>query len=271
MLLNITDYTDILPERNGIIERVWFLRSDNGQVNHHLLPTNRADLLINAGSPMYYDDILAPDAHIAGARNYPSKIRHEGLLRVVGLTFSPYGLSMMTNGRVSEFNGRIAAVENAVSGLSSHLKMIKDHSRPESSMITDICRAVICSANSSRVPDPRFRGMIDDLRRGDIPRNVDDLCARSGYSKRMLERLFHAFIGNTPKEYLRKERFGRIVRIMGSSMRKSLLPDLNLTTLAYDFEFCDQSHMIREFKRFSGVTPSAYRAADYVKGLCGQM
>jgi AraC-like DNA-binding protein len=113
--------------------------------------------------------------------------------------------------------------------------------------------------------------MIDDLRRGDIPRNVDDLCARSGYSKRMLERQFRNYIGNTPKEYLRKERFGRIMRIISSDMRNSIIRDRNLTALAYDFEFCDQSHMIREFKRFSGVTPSAYRAADYVKGICGRI
>jgi AraC-like DNA-binding protein len=178
---------------------------------------------------------------------------------------------MMTDESVRDVNGRIVSIEDVIPGLSACLKTIKNHSRPDNEIIADICRRITSGADRRRFPDERFRGMIDDLRRGDIPRNVDDLCARSGYSKRMLERLFHAFIGNTPKEYLRKERFGRIMRIMGSGMRKSLLSDLNLTNLAYDFEFCDQSHMIREFKKFSGVTPSAYRAADYVKALCGQM
>jgi AraC-like DNA-binding protein len=32
----------------------------------------------------------------------------------------------------------------------------------------------------------------------------------------------------------------------------------NLTSIAYEFGYFDQSHFIRDFKNFSGITPSEY-------------
>lgn len=39
-------------------------------------------------------------------------------------------------------------------------------------------------------------------------------------------------------------------------MIKELQPELNWTNIAYDCGYYDQMHLVRDFKMFSGATPS---------------
>ena len=71
-------------------------------------------------------------------------------------------------------------------------------------------------------------------------------------SERSLERLFKQHIGISPKLYARINRF------------QSTLDDLRqtkfdrLTEVAYENDYFDQSHFIREFKEFLGTSPKHF-------------
>ena len=67
--------------------------------------------------------------------------------------------------------------------------------------------------------------------------------------------LFRREVGLPPKLYCRLLRFRRLLRDV------ALMPATDLTGVALDCGYYDQSHMIREFKAFSGLTPSAFRNA----------
>lgn len=267
--LTITDCSRNIPSYNGIIEKVWRLQSREVNIDHVLLPTSRADLIMNFGDRLSYDGEFAPDIHVAGLKERPVRLNHRGVCDLVGITFSPYALPAVMYAHVKDFSGRtvpcdipgIRALKHAVS------RSVSDSDSTDamiSEIIEDICRALITGADMNRLPDRKFMRIIDDLRREDIPPTVDDLCARSGYTKRTLERLFSAYIGNTPKEYLRK---GRLNRVIGLMKKGSASGDgRTFTAIAHDADFCDQSHMIREFRKFTGITPSGYRAEDFVKG-----
>jgi AraC-like DNA-binding protein len=63
--------------------------------------------------------------------------------------------------------------------------------------------------------------------------------------------LFLRYTGLTPKLYTKINRFQNSLQLVG---RK----DATLTSIAYDCGYFDQSHFIREFKSFTGITPSVY-------------
>jgi len=63
---------------------------------------------------------------------------------------------------------------------------------------------------------------------------------------------FRRFYGCSVGEYLRRERL-RLAR------RKLADPELSLADIASGCGFADQSHFTRLFKRFTGMTPGAYR------------
>lgn len=78
---------------------------------------------------------------------------------------------------------------------------------------------------------------------------------RSGYSHRRFIALFRRAVGLPPKLYARVRRFRGLIE------RLSVQPDLAWTELAVDAGYSDQSHFVREFREFAGVTPQVYRRA----------
>ncbi|MDN5205534.1 helix-turn-helix domain-containing protein [Fulvivirgaceae bacterium BMA10] len=89
--------------------------------------------------------------------------------------------------------------------------------------------------------------------------NIEKLARNTGMSKRHLERKFIEIVGPGPK------LFARIVRFQRSIRQYQQLIDKNLTSIAYHCGYADQSHFIREFKAFSGMSPKQYfRITDEV-------
>lgn len=80
--------------------------------------------------------------------------------------------------------------------------------------------------------------------------SINQLAEISCLGKKQFERVFREHIGLNPKEFARIVRFQRALRMMQ-------LGSQNYTDIAYVNGYSDQSHFIREFKQFSGLTPKA--------------
>ena len=74
-----------------------------------------------------------------------------------------------------------------------------------------------------------------------------------GYSPKHVIRLFHDQVGMPPKRLARIVRFTRLAR----HLRKGGAG--TWAELALDFGYYDQAHLVREVKRFTGVTPTQAR------------
>lgn len=71
-------------------------------------------------------------------------------------------------------------------------------------------------------------------------------------SERQLERRFKQQIGFTPKEYLQITRFEKSVDLINNGRFDKL------SDIAYSLGFYDQTHFIKEFKKYSGYTPLTF-------------
>lgn len=80
---------------------------------------------------------------------------------------------------------------------------------------------------------------------------VAELAGRCALSVRSLERLSRRVFGFPPKLLLRRARF---LRSLAQFMLDPTLKWLG----AIDYHYHDQAHFVRDFKRFMGMTPSAY-------------
>lgn len=86
--------------------------------------------------------------------------------------------------------------------------------------------------------------------------NLSQVAADSGRSARQVQKLFEEFVGVPPKQWL------KIVRLQRSFVRLHQRSG-SLTAVAYECGYFDQSHFIRDFKSFTGLTPSAYVPAAF--------
>lgn len=89
-----------------------------------------------------------------------------------------------------------------------------------------------------------------DRKKGDV--GLSHLYHHFNLNYKKVERLFSFYLGVSPKTYLRIVRFNHTIQL------QSQLKELNLTQLGNELGFYDQSHFIREFKRFSTLTPKDF-------------
>jgi AraC-like DNA-binding protein len=78
---------------------------------------------------------------------------------------------------------------------------------------------------------------------------IDTLACQSGVSARHLERLFSSDVGIRPK------LFARIARFQSALDIKLQTPERCWLSIAHDFGYHDQMHMIRDFQSLSGAAP----------------
>jgi transcriptional regulator GlxA family with amidase domain len=87
---------------------------------------------------------------------------------------------------------------------------------------------------------------------------VAEVAARVGWSDRHLEKRFRAETGLSPKEAARVVRFDRARRVLIARTGAR-----DLAGLAADLGFADQAHLTREWRAFTGLSPTGWLAAEF--------
>jgi AraC-like DNA-binding protein len=82
--------------------------------------------------------------------------------------------------------------------------------------------------------------------------SVGELSVQIGVNRRDLERRFSSVIGLSPKQLARISRLQSVLSMMVEKDFDSL------TTLAYQENYYDQAHFIKDFKIFTGVSPKKF-------------
>jgi AraC-like DNA-binding protein len=103
-------------------------------------------------------------------------------------------------------------------------------------------------------PDPAIAALTEALLDPELV-SVAQLAEQMGMNVRALERLSRRAFGFPPKLLLRRQRFLR------SLARFMIDPSLGWLG-ALDCHYHDQSHFVRDFRRFMGMNTSAYAKAD---------
>ena len=87
----------------------------------------------------------------------------------------------------------------------------------------------------------------------------EEIKAKIPISLRQLQREFKSNYGLKINDYMRLTRLNAINKYMLSHPEK-------LTELAYELDFTDQSHFIREFKHFTGIAPGKFfkKKGDFI-------
>lgn len=98
---------------------------------------------------------------------------------------------------------------------------------------------------------------------------IGDVVAEIGYSQRHVLDLCRRWVGLSPKQYGRIRRFQQVLSAVARphgeepteeemKLRSGPLVEPDWGDLAASHGYCDQSHLVRDFRDFAGMTPSAY-------------
>jgi AraC-like DNA-binding protein len=103
---------------------------------------------------------------------------------------------------------------------------------------------------------PAVLSALDYFRRNPSRPIVGNVAREVGLSNRRFIDVFNFQVGVKPKLFLRIQRFQRVLQ------KVHLLPVVDWGQLALEQGYFDQSHLIRDFVAFSGISP-----ADYLRRL----
>jgi len=97
-------------------------------------------------------------------------------------------------------------------------------------------------------------GLCNSISRNSESFDLNRLAAEFGFSERYIQKLFLNYVGITPKSFFSVQRFNKSLGLVRSA-------NMSLTNIAYECGYYDQAHFIKEFKSYTGLTPSQLSGA----------
>ena len=191
-------------------------------------------------------------ATLFGPSDRAATVTSTGASRIAGIGFTPL-----------DWNRFIAlpadGLANRIKPLEREFGMHGDDCRDAVIALGDDDDAILdqfdatltASLARTRAPDPVTLRVDEALRTN--PRDVATFAALVAMSPRTLSRYCARIFGFAPKRLLRRQRF---LDALGQVRTQ---PDVKFVELL-DERYFDQSHFIRDFRAFMGMTPRAYLA-----------
>jgi len=188
-------------------------------------------------------------AFAAGAGVDSYVIRIDATHTVMTIHFRPAGA-------LAFFGCPLGDLENTLVGLTdlwgSAAELLREQliAAPSADQRVALLQAfLIQRMGQAAYPSPRLASVLHTVELEPSMR-VSKAQALSDLSRKSFTALFLAEVGLSPKAYLRVRRLQAALRALRTPARGA--------TIAADLGYFDQSHFVREFRSFTGVTPTQY-------------
>jgi AraC-like DNA-binding protein len=239
------------------IKCFWYNIGDFGELRSgfKVLPDGYAEIIFHFGSPCstsYNGELQAlPSPFMMGLLDQPVLFYTKGRLEIIGVRCFPwtvFDLLGLPSGKQGKDGVHI--FEHPIALLQPTLNEWIQAGRLDEAL--DYLKQYLLNARSGIAIDSMLfkAGVAMSKANGTMP--VSQVAAAANATVRTLERNFKQSSGHTVKDVSSLMRFEQV--------RNQLwhYPDSNIAGLAHDLGYTDQSHLSREFKRYSGTTPAAF-------------
>jgi AraC-like DNA-binding protein len=250
------------PPLDRFIDDIYCLTGVPRHRRLNVPPMPSAHLFINLAGPirLYDSDPAVPpavftDGWFMGVWTRRFLVEHPTPVRVVGVHFKPWGMSPFVGVPSTELRDRWLPVDAV---WEQSLDGMRDRMAGATSA-SEILQILEDEMRSRLIPEPpRGLELVNhaagrlEASWGAVP--VGTLSGDAGVSGNHLATQFKAHLGVTPKRIARIYRFARLILSIDA------LHPVDWPQLAHAAGYFDQAHFSKEFKDFTGHTPTAYLA-----------
>jgi AraC-like DNA-binding protein len=194
----------------------------------------------------------SPSATLFGPTGKSARITGSARARLFGIGLLPLGWAQLIQAPAKLFANRMVPLSELWGDTAERLRQALQHDADDSERVRRLDAMLLGLLADAPPPEPHLAPIHRALASGDIA-TVSAFAAEVGVTERTLERLCPKLFGFAPKPLLRRQRFLRSLdRVVHN-------PDRTLTELLEE-SYADQSHFVREFRAFMGLSPTAYFA-----------
>jgi AraC-like DNA-binding protein len=250
------------PPLDAFIERIWYCSDSPEHTLERVLPGGGAlDLIINLVEDEIrtYDPVnpslvrVRSGSVVSGTCTRPYLCDPRQRASVLGVHFRPGGAFPFLGISPSEIVDAHVELGDlwGCSGRNLRERLLEAGSPRERLGIVEA--ALLARLRGARPQHPAARAAVAAFRSGGNEVRVAEVATAVGLSHRRFVEVFEREVGLTPKFYVRLQRFHRVKQLVAARGEPS-----SWATFAIDCGYFDQSHMIRDFVEFAGMSPKGY-------------
>ena len=241
-------------ELRDTIKCFWYNRMNLGELpsSFEVQPDGYAEIIFHFGSGCsisYHGNLLPlPSPFMMGLLNQPVLFYSKNRLEVIGIRCFPWTVFDLLG--LSSGKDAVRIFEHPIAQLQSTLNMSVHAGKVEEAIA--LVKQYFLNAHAQLPVDSMLFKAGAAMRKANGTMPVSQVADAAHATVRTLERKFKQSSGHTVKDVSGLMRFEQVRNQLW------LDPDANLAGLAHELGYTDQSHLSREFKRYSGTTPAAF-------------
>jgi len=222
-----------------------------------IIPGGRTEMMFNLSDAVHWIDSkdFSPrtfqGAYLLGPRNRHFFVEHTGKVDLVGVRFRHGGLSAFTPMPMHMLMNEIVSQDqlfgNEVDILTCRLSACREVKQQANLIESFLVRQFQFEPGTSQTIQ-----LIAEVKKCESLSSLKNLTEKTGVHYKKLERVFSQYTGYNPKNFTRVIRFYKALRQMQN-------PAHSLTGVGLDNGYYDQPHFVRDFKAFTGKSPTQFQ------------
>lgn len=255
---------DPRADLNSLVKCYWTLeipKKTNTQ-RQLILPDGCVDMCFILGDDIkrYTSDrdfLIQPRQLLLGQITEPFYIEPTGYVNIFSVRFYPYGFANFIDLPLNE----LANTETPLQQLfgkenAKQLNQAIIHAKTVNERIEIIETFLLNRLNNEATIDNIVKSTIDAMLSSNGSKPLNAILGDDLKKRRQLERNFKKQIGISPKQLSKAIRLQAALKLLLNQTSESL------TNIAYENDYYDQPHFIKDFKQFTGITPKAFLTDD---------
>jgi AraC-like DNA-binding protein len=252
------------PRLSEVVASMWFGAGKTAYQRDRILPSGTSQLLINLGPPQYRIEFGPPEVRVPFVDIWYSGL-HQGPIdteaphgnALLGVAFTSRGTFPWLGERMDGLSDRIIALADALGDGALALRERLLNTESLESRFRIVERWLITRLKPRSIVHPAVRWAVDQITASGGRVAIESLATQTGFTRKHLGNLFQQQVGLTPKALARIHRFRGALDILTKA--DGQVPWIELADAC---GFYDQSHLINEFRRFTGFSPAELARRD---------
>jgi AraC-like DNA-binding protein len=255
-------------ELKDFVKCYWTLEGDkeNTPLKNTIVPDGTMKLIFHYGDTYKHHpnngmSIILPKCFLIGQLTKPYVVEPIGITGSFVVRFHPNGFLPFSTIPIKEMENTAVPLDKLFGENGKELEQNILNAKTTSERINLIENFLLERLKNKQIIDTVVKSTIDAILNANGQFSVTEHSKKSNVNRRHLARKFSTTIGLSPKQ------LSKTIRLQ-ATLKKLLTEEVtSFTELAYENEYFDQAHFIKDFKEFTGITPKEFYGEDLKMSL----
>lgn len=246
---------------NRSIAALWYVRAPLPAFQRErVLPTGNIQVIVNLAREFVWDcpengeARPLPPSLVVGARTAYEIVDCSDMADLFGIVFRPGAFTSFAGDKADRFSNLSVGLDDVWGRFAGELRSRLREVAAPAEKLALAEKLLVQRFSAAHGVDPAIGFALKRFSSAENIASVAEIAQEIGWSLRRFSQNFREQVGLSPKVWCRLQRFQQAIRQLHAG------EEMRWAELALDCGYYDQSHFANEFKAFSGVDATTYKA-----------